>query len=56
MWMPADRFARLSPFHYFHGGEILAGTASTPRDLTTLGAITIAFAAVAYWRFSKRDL
>jgi hypothetical protein len=56
LWRPFRGIAVVSPFHYFRGGEILAGTANTTRDLTVLGAITIAAVAVAYFAFRRRDL
>jgi len=56
MWAPARTFARLSPFHYFRGSAILAGTADPVRDLGVLGALTIVAIALAYWRFRTRDL
>jgi beta-exotoxin I transport system permease protein len=56
MWTALAGVARVSPFHYFHGGEILAGTANTAIDLTVLGGIAIAAIALAYWQFNRRDL
>ena len=56
MWAPAETLSRLSPFHYFNGGAILAGTADPMRDLAVLGALSIAGIALAYWQFRKRDL
>jgi len=56
MWRPLEPLARLSPFHYFRGGEILAGTANAASNLTVLGMFTAAGVALAYFRFGKRDL
>ena len=56
LWRPLRGVAVVSPFHYFRGGEILAGTANTTRDLAVLGTITIAAVAVAYVAFRRRDL
>jgi hypothetical protein len=56
LWPAAAVASRLSPFYYFHGGWILAGTAHSGRDLVVLGAITAAATSVAYWRFARRDL
>jgi ABC-2 type transport system permease protein len=56
LWRPVARLAMVSPFHYFHGGEILAGTADTTHDIVVLGSIALAGFAVSYWRFAKRDL
>lgn len=55
-WRPAERLAHLSPSFYFHGGPILAGRADPVRNLTVLGAATVAATVLAYWRFGKRDL
>jgi hypothetical protein len=51
-----EPLARLSPFHYFRGGEILAGTANTPLNLAVLCLFTAAGVVVAYVRFGQRDL
>jgi len=56
MWTPARSFAWLSPFHYFAGAAILSGGGNLAFNLSILGAITFVAAAVAYWRFSERDL
>lgn len=56
MWTPAAGAARLSPFHYFHGGDILAGTANTVQDVIILTTITAAGVVLAYATFSTRDL
>ncbi|HEY7191733.1 MAG TPA: hypothetical protein VH436_34525 [Vicinamibacterales bacterium] len=56
IWTSIARIAMLSPFHYFHGGEILAGTANTTHDVVVLGSIALAGLAVAYWQFARRDL
>jgi hypothetical protein len=56
MWRPLEPLARLSPFHYFRGGEILAGTANAAQDLLVLGAFTVTGIGLAYFRFSTRDL
>jgi ABC-2 type transport system permease protein len=56
IWRPLRGVAVVSPFHYFRGGEILAGTANTTLDLAVLGGITIAATAVAYIAFRRRDL
>jgi beta-exotoxin I transport system permease protein len=56
IWKAAAGVASLSPFYYFHGGDILAGTANTTRDLAVLGAISAIGFALAYWRFDRRDL
>ncbi|HLG59913.1 MAG TPA: hypothetical protein VI485_31530 [Vicinamibacterales bacterium] len=56
MWPPAQTVARLSPFHYFRGSAILAGTADPALDLGVLGTIAVAGIALAYWQFARRDL
>ena len=56
IWRPLRGVAVLSPFHYFRGGEILAGTANTTLDVAVLGTITLAAVAVAYVAFRRRDL
>ena len=55
IWAPARDVAWLSPFHYFRASGILAGTAPE-WHLAVLGSITLAAAAIAYWRYEKRDL
>jgi ABC-2 type transport system permease protein len=55
-WAPARPLARLSPFHYYPAVSILAGVAPPWRNLALLASATVAFAGVAYWRFSRRDL
>jgi ABC-type transport system involved in multi-copper enzyme maturation permease subunit len=56
MWAPMRAVARISPFHYFHGSAILAGTADPAQDLGILGTVMLAGIVLAYWRFQKRDL
>jgi hypothetical protein len=46
----------VSPFYYFHGGEILSGTAPIARNLTALASAAVAACGVAYWKFDRRDL
>jgi hypothetical protein len=55
-WQAARPFARLSPFHYYQGAAILAGTANAALDLSILGAAGGVGIALAYWQFSRRDL
>jgi len=54
-WTPMRTLARLSPFSYFHGGPIVAGTSDPIRDLSVLGLATIVATGIAYWRFDRRD-
>jgi ABC-2 type transport system permease protein len=55
-WAAAHPFARVSPFHYFHGAAILSGTARPWLDLSVLITTGAAATAVAYWRFARRDV
>jgi hypothetical protein len=55
-WQPIAPAALLSPFHYYQGTSVLAGTASSTRDLLVLGSMSLVSSIVAYWRFSARDL
>lgn len=55
-WSPMQWLGRLTPFYYFHGGPILAGTSDPAVNLPVLGLATVAGAIVAYWRIGKRDL
>lgn len=55
-WPPIAPTAVLSPFHYYQGVAVLAGTANSARDFLVLGSMSAASAAVAYWRFNARDL
>lgn len=55
-WSPMEMAARLTPFYYFHGGPLIAGTSDPAQNLTVLGIATIVALAVAYWRFETRDL
>ena len=56
MWPPMRTVARISPFHYFHGSTILAGTADPVQDLGILGTLTVVGIVLAYWKFQRRDL
>jgi len=55
-WDRAAWMAPLSPFHYFHGANILAGRTDPARDLTVLVLMGAAGAALAYWQFRRRDM
>jgi ABC-2 type transport system permease protein len=55
-WRPAQWVDVLSPFHYFQGARIVAGLADPTHDLFVLVSMAAALVAVAYWRFSIRDL
>jgi ABC-2 type transport system permease protein len=51
-----DRLRWLTPFDYFQGTQIVLGTAPVAWNLTVLGATGAAGAALAYWRWHRRDL
>lgn len=55
-WQPIRSVAQASPFNYFHGGALVAGTSDPVRNLTVLGIMTLTSIVVAYWTFSRRDL
>jgi hypothetical protein len=55
-WAVIRPVARVSPFHYFHGAAILAGTARPILDFALLGTAAAAAIVLAYWRFRIRDL
>ena len=55
-WPAIASLAKLSPFHYYQGAAVLAGSADSARDLVILGTVSALFAAIAYWRFNVRDL
>ena len=55
-WDKAAPLRPYLPFHYFPGFAVASGTAPSARDLGVLVAVAAALAAVAYWRFEKRDL
>lgn len=56
VWPRVRPIAYLSPFRYYPGASILAGTAPVARNLIVLWTAGAVFAAVAYWRFERRDL
>jgi hypothetical protein len=55
-WKPMEVVAWISPFHYFPALSVLAGDASTGRNLAILFAASASLAASAYWQFQRRDL
>ena len=55
-WSRAVWASRVSPFHRFHGADILSGVTHPARDLTILLAIGVAGVVMAYWRFQRRDV
>jgi ABC-2 type transport system permease protein len=55
-WRPAQWVDLISPFHYFQGASIAAGLTEPMKDLFVLAAMATGLMAIAYWRFSTRDL
>jgi ABC-2 type transport system permease protein len=55
-WSPARTLSWFFPFQYFPALLIVGGTAAPWRDLVVLGAATMLFAGLAFWRFERRDL
>lgn len=54
---PVMRWAAyLSPYRYYHAFAIASGTASEGRDYIVLFGTSAVFAALAFWRFQRRDL
>ena len=56
LWAPLRDVALVSPFHYFRGAAILAGTSDAWRDFGVFGSMTLAGLVLAYWRYQRRDL
>ena len=55
-WSPLRPVAYVSPFNYYHGGEIITGAANVALNLTVLASAAIAASGLAYWQFARRDL
>ena len=55
-WPPMRSIAWLSPFHYYPALSIVAGDASTGRNIAVLLAAGAVFVATAYWQFQRRDV
>ena len=55
-WPAIRPISWLFPFNYYPALYILDGTAWTARDLGVLFTATAVFAALAYWKFERRDL
>jgi ABC-type transport system involved in multi-copper enzyme maturation permease subunit len=55
-WKGMERFAWLSPFHYFPALSVLAGDAPMARNLSVLYTAAVIMSLAAYWRFHRRDL
>lgn len=55
LWPDAAFLQPLSPFHYLHPLEVLAGRGAVS-DLVVLAVVTVAAAAFGLWHFPRRDL
>jgi multisubunit Na+/H+ antiporter MnhB subunit len=55
-WTPVQRFAWLSPFHYYSPLDLVTGTALSWANVITLSGIGATGAAAAFVLFSRRDL
>jgi hypothetical protein len=55
-WTPVQRFAWLSPFHYYSPLDLVTGTALSWAHVLTLLGIGATGAAAAFVLFSRRDL
>jgi ABC-type transport system involved in multi-copper enzyme maturation permease subunit len=55
-WRPMRVLSWVSPFHYYPALSIIAGDASTGRDIAVLLTIATVFTVLAYWQFQRRDL
>ena len=55
-WSRARWASRFSPFHHFHGADIMAGLSHPVRDLAILMAIGVVGVVMAYWQFQRRDV
>jgi ABC-2 type transport system permease protein len=56
IWDPARLASRLSPFHYFEPMTLISGGPINVSNLAVLGGVAIVGIAIAYLRFSRRDL
>ena len=55
-WPFMRSVAWISPFRYYPALSIIAGDAPAWRNVATLLSAAVVFVAIAYWRFSQRDL
>ncbi len=55
-WQPIRSAAVISPFHYYQGASVLAGTADSARDFLCLDRCRSPRWPAAYWRFTARDV
>jgi ABC-2 type transport system permease protein len=55
-WSRASWAAVISPFHRFHGAQIITGTSHTMTNMAVLVALGGIAVAAAYWKFQRRDV
>jgi ABC-type transport system involved in multi-copper enzyme maturation permease subunit len=55
-WRPAQWVDIISPLHYFQGARLAAGAVHPTDGLVVLVSMAAMLVAVAWWRFSVRDL
>jgi ABC-2 type transport system permease protein len=56
VWLAAQTWARLSPFHYFSPLELVMGTPLRAAHLAVLVAVGCAGIATSYVLFARRDI
>ncbi len=56
IWRPGQRFAWLSPFHYYESWTLLSGQPLRLTDIAVLLGIGVAAIALAYAIFARRDV
>jgi len=56
LWLPADRFAWLSPFRYFIPFDLVMGTPLPAENILVLLAIAMTGFTMAYFLFTQRDI
>ena len=55
-WPALGALSWASPFHYYPGLAIVAGTAPLFQNVAVLLTAAVVFVVIAYWRFDRRDL
>jgi len=56
LWLPADRFAWLSPFRYFIPFDLVMGNPLPAENILVLWAIAMTGFTMAYFLFTQRDI
>lgn len=56
LWLPADRFAWLSPFRYFVPFDLVMGNPLPVENILVLWAIAMTGFTMAYFLFTQRDI